>query len=66
MRVIVDYPTFVANSLSAQVFYSIESEKFIATYIKNSVNFELIVSAQPGTWATDFLTAIAVISISDN
>ena len=66
MRVVVDYPTFVANNLSAQVFYTWASEKFIAAYAKNGVTFELIVSERPATWDMDFITAIAAISISDN
>ena len=63
MRVVVDYPTFLANSVTAQVFYTTASGMFIACYIKNEVTFEIIIPNQPATWATDFLTPIYVISI---
>lgn len=65
MRVVVDYSTFVSNNLSAQVFYTRASEKFIAAYIKNGVTFEIIMSNQPDSWAMDFMTAINVIDITE-
>lgn len=66
MRVVVDYPTFVANNISAQVFYTWASEKFIATYIKNNVMFQIILNSQPESWTKDFVTPIAAIAIAES
>ena len=66
MRVVVDYSTFVANNFATQVFYTLKNNIFMACYLRNGVVMMLVEQAIPATFATDFLTAINVINITEN
>ena len=64
MRVVVDYPTFVAYNFATQVFYTLVNNIFIACYLRNGVVMMVVEQTIPATFALDFATAISVISMT--
>ena len=65
MRVVVDYPVFVSSNMTTQVFYTLRNPGFVAAYLRGGVTYMIVETVQPASFATDFVTAINVINITE-